>query len=63
MTKTTKTNLENIFSVIAIVLCAVWLIGIWTTEPNAWFADLAGKLVLPFVLISVALRMAARKEQ
>ncbi len=62
MTKTTKANLGNISSVIAIVLCAIWLIGIWITEPNAWFAELAGKLVLPFVLIGVALSMAARKE-
>lgn len=62
MTKPTKENLANVSSIIAIALCAVWLVGIWTTEPNAWLAELAGKLVLPFVLISVGLRIAAKKE-
>ena len=61
MAETTKANLGNMFSVVGIVLCAIWLIGIWTTEPNAWFAELSRKLVLPFVLLGTALTTAARK--
>lgn len=61
MAETTKANLGNIFSVVGIILCAIWLIGIWITEPNVWFAELSRKLVLPFVLLGVAFTTAPRK--
>ncbi len=54
-------KLADAASIVAVSLCAVWLLAALLTDPNIWFADLAHGLILPFVLISVALRHAASR--